>query len=130
MNIIVRNKRTYKGPGEPIHRPSPKGQAKGSVLGNPFYMTDESERDIVVAKYKLWLWNHVKQYRMMYQEGLDPLTFKDSWAIGQELDRLYLLAKDQEELNLICWCAPKACHGDVIKAYLEWRYANDSKESQ
>ena len=22
--------------------------------------------------------------------------------------------------KLGCWCAPKACHGDVIVAYIEW----------
>jgi hypothetical protein len=23
-------------------------------------------------------------------------------------------------VTLLCWCAPKACHGDVIKAALYW----------
>ena len=25
-----------------------------------------------------------------------------------------------EDLVLICFCAPKKCHGDVIKAAIEW----------
>ncbi|MEW6735459.1 MAG: DUF4326 domain-containing protein [Acidobacteriota bacterium] len=23
-------------------------------------------------------------------------------------------------MKLVCWCAPKQCHGDMVKAALEW----------
>lgn len=105
MNIIIRNKRIYKGSGEIIHRASPKGQVKGSPLGNPFHLKDESERDNVIQKYRIWLWNHIKA---------------GTPEIVNELLRLYNLALKQDELNLICFCAPKACHGDVIINCIYW----------
>jgi hypothetical protein len=41
--------------------------------------------------------------------GLD----EQDLARCRELDRLVSLARDGQ-LQLRCWCAPKACHGDVI----------------
>lgn len=38
--------------------------------------------------------------------------------VGRELARLRALAVDHD-VELECWCAPLACHGDVIKRYIE-----------
>ena len=38
----------------------------------------------------------------------------------QELRRLRDLALRPEGVVLLCWCAPKACHGDVIASALAW----------
>lgn len=76
---------------------------RGSPLGNPFYMADESQRDTVCDHYQVWFDHKVAD--------LDP-------QVMRELDRLYLLAK-QGDLVLGCFCAPKRCHGETIKAYLE-----------
>lgn len=94
FSIIVRNKRTYKGPGEYIGRPS--------ILGNPFEMKAEKDRDKVIAEYREWF----------------KIQIKENPNFKEELIRLYKIALKQE-LNLICWCAPKACHGDVIKDWIE-----------
>lgn len=63
-----------------VGRPSP--------WGNPFRLTKESDRDLVVQRY-------------------------ESWLLGQPA----LVAKARFELAgkvLACWCAPKACHADVL----------------
>ncbi len=83
----------------------------GSALANPFRLQDtsnETERDIVIAKYRSWLWQKIQQ--------------KDS-AITAELNYL----KQQAlvgDVNLLCFCKQPtrevACHGDVIKSCLEW----------
>jgi len=91
--ITVVNKKTYKGKGEYIGRPN--------VLGNPFPVS--MGRDKCIAEYKKWLNNKIKS--------------KDS-AVCAELNRLYKIAK-HGDLTLVCWCAPLACHGDVIKAVIE-----------
>lgn len=90
--INVRNKRNYKGPGAYIGRPSP--------LGNPF-PERKYGREKAIKLYKDWL----------LRVGLkNPV-------VCQAFDELVAKAK-KEELNLICWCAPKACHGDVLAALI------------
>ena len=91
--IQVVNKKTYLGKGEYIGRPSP--------LGNPFFMKDESYRDSVCNQYKLWLEKN-----------------KNIPAIRKELLRLLNIAK-KGPLVLICWCAPKRCHGESIRDMLK-----------
>jgi len=93
VRIPVMNQKTYHGCGEYIGRPSP--------LGNPFYLTMERDRTRVIAEYDRWLREH----------------FYDS-KIQTELFRLQKIAEKEKLLVLTCWCAPKACHGDVIRRML------------
>ena len=93
MAITVKNKRSWKGPGEYIGRPS--------ILGNPFPIHVGRTRCIV--SYEFWLAQKIHN--------------KDK-PVLEELVRLAKIA-ELGDLNLICWCAPKACHGDVIKKTLE-----------
>jgi len=83
---------------------------RGSPLGNPFshmkgtkaqYIV--SSREEAVAKYRDWL--------------LKKIIEHDDSVID-ELNRLLMLAR-QGDLKLRCFCAPKSCHGDVIKECLE-----------
>lgn len=56
--------------------------------GNQFIIDEHSSREDVIRRYEQWL---RKQPR--------------------------LLAAAKRELrgrNLLCWCAPKACHGDIL----------------
>jgi hypothetical protein len=77
-----------------IGRPSP--------LGNPFTIGRDGTRDEVIAKYRIWLDERLKQptYQTM-------------------LNNMKKLHKDYGTLGLVCWCSPLACHGDVIKEKLE-----------
>ena len=34
------------------------------------------------------------------------------------MNRIYSLAK-QKEINLVCFCSPKCCHGDIIKEIID-----------
>lgn len=85
---------------------------RGSPLGNPFtHRTSPSKAQKIVAtreeaieRYREYLWKKI-------QSG-------DS-AIVDELNRLANIAIDTGVLNLRCYCAPKACHGDVIKEVIE-----------
>lgn len=75
---------------------------RGSPLGNPYPITTESPREVVIDKYVDYINERLKQN--------DPVILK-------ELSRLYNIAKVQP-LNLMCFCSPKLCHGDVIKHIL------------
>ena len=58
-----------------------------SIWGNPFVIGKDGQRDDVIAKYETWLLGN-----------------------GQLVDQLAALAGK----DLVCWCAPARCHGDVL----------------
>jgi hypothetical protein len=69
----------------------PKGAVyigRPSKWGNPFAIGKDGDRDEVIAKYRQWL---LARPDMM------------------EAAKRELFGKD-----LVCFCAPKGCHGDVL----------------
>ena len=58
-----------------------------SAWGNPFVIGKDGTRADVIAKYEQWI---VQQPRLMAR------------------------LKELKNKHLICWCAPLACHGDVL----------------
>ena len=82
-----------------------------SVLGNPFPMEDESKRSEVIALYRVWLWEEYGQPE-----------------VKAELNRLLELAR-QAPLTLVCWCAPKACHAEIIRSCLIWMDKMENQEN-
>ena len=68
-----------------------------SVFGNPFTVK-EYGRDKCIELYREWLRNE----------------WKKNGKVKEELIRLAKLYKKEDVLNLACYCAPLACHGDVL----------------
>jgi len=58
-----------------------------SKWGNPFEIGKHGDRAEVIAKFEAYLVNHP--------------------TLANELHEL-------KGKNLVCWCAPLACHGDVL----------------
>ena len=58
-----------------------------TAWGNPFRIGPDGTREEVIAKYRVWLSGQ--------SHLLDALPELRGKALG-------------------CWCAPKACHGDVL----------------
>ena len=97
MKIRIGNKKNWDK-GEYVGRPSP--------LGNPFPMSDDMDREECIEKYRDWI-------RVM-------LDLNDK-AVLNELSRLATILYKEKELTLLCWCAPKRCHAEVIKEVLiDW----------
>jgi len=92
--IKVVNKRKLKDSGIYIGRPS--------VYGNPFEIGKDGTREEVIEKYKEWMVKELKSNSAFY----------DNMKFLVELS-------EKQDLNLICWCAPLACHGDIIKFWVE-----------
>lgn len=74
------------------HRPGDWSNAtyigRGSKWGNPFVIGKDGTRDEVIARYVAWF-----------------------------LSQPDLVAAAQRELrgqNLVCYCAPRACHGEIL----------------
>lgn len=73
------------------HQDAPDGAVyigRPTKWGNPFVVGKDGTREEVIAKYRDWL------------------TKKKDLV---EFARCELAGK-----NLVCFCAPKACHGDVL----------------
>jgi hypothetical protein len=79
---------------------------RGSALGNPFVMHQESEREQVVEDFRRWLWTEIK--------------FNPRGKMCNELNHLAQLAAKGKQLRLVCYCAPKRCHAEVIAACIKW----------
>jgi len=83
---------------------------RGSKWGNPFkigtHLANDSDgawsREEVIHKYKLYI-THTKRHLL---RDLPELTGK----------------------NLVCYCAPLACHGDVLKELAESEYFGTGME--
>ena len=93
--ITIKNKKTYRGEGIYIGRPS--------LLGNPFEIGVHGERGDVIRLYRRWLWDRILEQGEVYAE----------------LKRLANLA-EHGDLTLICWCFPKPCHGAILIRAIEW----------
>lgn len=76
---------------------------RSSVLGNPFYMYNESQREAVCDRYEEYFSTTVKLRRKDFMD---------------ELHRIYVLSLEQD-ITLLCWCSPKRCHAETIKRYIE-----------
>jgi len=101
--IRIKNKRTYRGEGIYVGRPS--------LLGNPFSVSVYGKQK-AIRLYREWLWDRILEQGEVYGE----------------LKRLENLAK-QDDLTLICWCKNEetpchgeiSCHADIIRnAIQKW----------
>lgn len=74
--------------------PSPSNVyiGRGSLWGNPFIIGKDGSREDVIRKYHEYFVNNAALTR----------------RVGE------LKGK-----TLVCFCAPKACHGDVLKHYAD-----------
>ena len=79
-----------------------KVDRSNKILGNPFYMKSEKDRDKVCNQYQEWF---DKQIEMKNEEVLN------------ELRRIYKIAKNHK-VALGCWCAPRRCHAETILNFL------------
>ncbi len=70
-----------------IGRAVPRSGLKASVWGNPFVIGKDGTREEVMVKYRTWL--------LADCDLLERLSELKGKVLG-------------------CWCAPEACHGDIL----------------
>ena len=100
--IFVVNKRTFRPRNNSFYIGRP------NVLGNPFFMKKEEDRNEVCEKYKIWLYDQMLHNVQVYNM----------------INRMVYFLNKKEHIYLVCWCAPKRCHGDIIKEFIE-RYSKN-----
>jgi hypothetical protein len=91
----VLNYRRHRVPSGAVYigRANPRYGLRASKWANPFMIGRDGARDEVIALYERWL----RDDRPDLMAALSELRGKD----------------------LVCWCAPLACHGDVLARLLE-----------
>lgn len=80
---------------------------RGSVYGNPFKMNHEKEREKVCGLYREYFYKELET-NQIFKTAINLLINK---------------AINAKYLNLACFCAPKQCHGDIIKEYIDQQIA-------
>ena len=80
---------------------------RDTILGNPFPLSKYT-RSESLALYKPWPWSGM-------QDNQSPIG-----------DAIWDLAISSIEGNLclVCCCKPLDCHGDIVKAAIEWTVSN------
>lgn len=103
--ITVVNQKKHKWTTNDIQigRPTALGN-QWSHRQNTWAKFTVDTRDEAVDQYEVWL--------------REQIAAKNE-AVADALNRIWLRARDGRDVNLVCWCAPKRCHGDVIKAIIE-----------
>jgi hypothetical protein len=81
-----------------VGRPTP--------LGNPFRLLREEDRERVVSQYATWLRDQLRQ---------------GNPEVSRALEELYRALRHRGSITLICFCAPRRCHAEVIAEHLRRR---------
>lgn len=80
-----------------IGRAMPHFGLKASKFANPFKLSEDEERGATIARYKTWLWNQIKTGKITLEDLLEL-----------------------EGRDVVCFCAPQPCHGDIVLAAVAW----------
>ena len=72
---------------------------RGSKWGNPFVIGKDGTREEVIQQYRSLLWAGIEN---------GSVTLTELMALHNK--------------DLVCFCAPKACHGDVLVKASNWAF--------
>ena len=109
--ILIENKRhplTSNAPRVYVGRPS--------ALGNPFGLSnkdDDASRGRVCEDYRKWLSDAAEA---------DPRV-----RVRDMLARIATLEREHGTVILQCWCAPKRCHAEEIRAWFYEQYTSSNR---
>lgn len=75
---------------------------RSTIVGNPFYMASEGERNKVCDMYEIYFIQQMKTNKAFkkYIMQICETALHVDVALG-------------------CWCAPKRCHAETIKAFVD-----------
>jgi len=97
---------------------------RGSVLGNPYsHLELKDTKAQIKCKTRE---EAVDCYRERLMQTLYDFTSESETFVSKEFRKNYVkeLQKiknlsEKQDVNLVCFCAPKSCHGDIIKEIIE-----------
>ena len=89
----------------PIHRPS--------IFGSPYSHLESDFPDAVkVSSRKEAVELYISYFLDKYKNNVE---FKEA------VDTMVEAHKNCIDINLLCYCSPHECHGDIIKKFIEFK---------
>ena len=88
---------------------------RGTPLGNEHRIKKGQGRNAVIKMYRKDLWRSPQN---LFHGVKNPMSI--------EFKSLVETVRQGTDLYLVCSCAPKSCHADVIKKAIEW-YIKENK---
>lgn len=85
--------------------------ARPNPLGNPFTHKPNTKFGKIIV-------NNRKEAIENYEEWLKYKIIEKDEIILNELKKLINFYKEHGEINLVCWCKPESCHGDILKKFI------------
>lgn len=94
------------------HKPTPNDIfiGRGSPLGNKWSHMENSKAEHKVATRE--------EAITKYAENFDYARMNDA-AFVRGIDIITATLLRGQDVNLVCYCKPAMCHGDVIKKHVE-----------
>lgn len=87
---------------------------RGSIFGNPYSHIPSSDKNVIMCDTRE---ESINAYRTYFQDIIDGCGCKNK-RFKRQLREMIVKLKLGGEVNLVCYCKPKTCHGDIIKEYL------------
>jgi hypothetical protein len=87
--------------------------ARPSIFGNPWSHMDSKYPDAIKTETRKEAVDNYIQYFLQ--------QYKNNVEFKEVVDSLVELHKQKQDINLVCFCSPSLCHGDVIKQFIEWK---------
>lgn len=106
MTITVVNKHTHTPTKNDFYI------GRGSVLGNKY-----TSKDLSKTKAEFQCATAEESISSFRKDLIEKISTKDK-LICDTLNAIWKMAK-KGDVNLVCFCSPKCCHGDVIKELIE-----------
>lgn len=72
---------------------------RGTPLGNPFRPGNEMSHADALASYRRWLWDRIR---------------RNDWKV------MLAMRSIDHDSAIVCSCAPKACHADIVLRAWHW----------
>lgn len=76
---------------------------RASILGSPFVLKNEKDRDKICDKYDVYFQKQI----------IDNKEFLSA------LKEILYIYTQYKKVRLFCWCVPKRCHAETIKKWLQ-----------
>lgn len=102
--IFVRNKHSL-----PENLPNQIYIGRGSIFGNPYSHKEGTKAEFVVSSRT----EAIENYKIYFDN-----KYQSDSTFANEVDELISLYNSGKDINLVCYCKPKACHGDYIKEFI------------
>ncbi len=87
---------------------------RGSLFGNPYSHLPSKHSDVTLCADRE---EAIEAYREYFDDIMDSCGCKHK-DLKHKIRQLIMKLRFGGEVNLVCFCTPKSCHGDIIRDYL------------